>query len=162
MTSPERPVLVVDDDPDDRFLLRQAWAQAAIARPLREAVDGSSAIDYLSGAGEFADRSRFPLPILILLDIKMPNMSGFAVLDWIRASETASLLPVVMLTASTSGRDVIDAYRRGANSFLVKPTSLDELVEMLRALDRYWLHYNQPPATAPAGGESVPDGPSST
>lgn len=146
MTIPERPVLVVDDDTDDRFLMQQAWAEAGITRPLREAVDGASAVNYLSGAGEFSDRSRFPLPVLILLDVKMPNMSGFAVLEWIRSSEAASLLPVVMLTASTSGRDVIDAYRRGANSFLVKPTSLDELVEMLRALDRYWLRYNQFPA----------------
>lgn len=145
MNAGDRCVLLVDDDPDERFITRQAWAQAGIAPPLREADGGDAAIAYLSGSGEYADRARFPSPLLVLLDVKMPGVTGFAVLSWIRASEDFARLPVIMLTASTSPQDVDEAYRRGANSFLVKPSSLEELVAMLRALDRYWFAFNEFP-----------------
>lgn len=136
-------VLFVDDDPDDRFLFQQAWEQAGGGDPLLSLEGGQQALDYLEGAGECSDRARFPRPILVLLDIKMPGKSGLEVLARLRAA--GSPLPVIMLTASTSPRDVAEAFRLGANSFLVKPSSLGELVELLRALKGYWLRFNEFP-----------------
>lgn len=146
MRGPDSPVLLVDDDDDDRFLVRQAWNAAGVKNPLREAANGLTAVAYLSGAREFSDRSRFPVPALILLDVMMPGMTGFSVLDYIRRDPATALTPVIMLTASTAPQDVEEAYRRGANSFVIKPSSFAELVDAVRALDRYWLGVNEYPA----------------
>lgn len=143
------PVLLVDDDADDRFLVRQAWTVASVRSPLREAAGGLQALAYLCGEREFADRRLHPLPCLILLDIMMPGMTGFTVLETVRSAAASSLVPVIMLTASSAPQDVAEAYRLGANSFLIKPSSFAELTDALRALDRYWLELNEfpePPA----------------
>lgn len=134
-TSAGRPVLLVDDDPDDRFLTRTAWKEAGIARPLRELEGGQQAIDYLSGASS-------PRPALVLLDLKMPGRSGFEVLAWIRGSDAWKRLPVIILTASTSPNDAAEAYRLGANSVLIKPSSIQQFAEILAAFNNYWLRFN--------------------
>lgn len=133
-----RPVLLVDDDPDDRFLTRTAWKEAGIARPLRELAGGQQAIDYLSGPAAASS----PRPALVLLDLKMPGRSGFEVLAWIRGSDAWNSLPVIILTASTSAADAAEAYRLGANSVLMKPSSIRQFAEMLAAIDNYWLRFN--------------------
>lgn len=138
MISPTSPILLVDDDPDDRLLVRLGWRSAGIGQPLCELDGGQKAIDYLSDAREAA-------PALVLLDLKMPGRSGFDVLGWIRASEAWKRLPVVILSASTSPEDVSEAYRLGANSFLIKPSSIQELGELLGAFKGYWLRFNEFP-----------------
>lgn len=141
----EGAALLIDDDPDDRFLVEQAWREAGLANKLFSVDGGHGALDYLFGRGAFADRSRYPLPAFVLIDIKMPGMSGFEVLEKIRADPGLRPLPVFVLTASTSQRDVNEAYRLGANGFFVKPSSIQELVELLAALKTGWLRFNQFP-----------------
>lgn len=140
-----RPVLLVDDDPDDRFLLRQAWEESGRPTPLVELTDGAAATAYLSGNGEYADRAAHPLPAFILLDVNLPGVSGLSLLDWIRRSSSVPLVPVLMLSASAAPGDVCEAYRRGANTYLVKPSSLAALTEMLKDVSRYWLGRAQLP-----------------
>jgi CheY-like chemotaxis protein len=136
-----RAVLHVDDSPDDRFLFEQAWKKAGIRNPLRILSGGRSALEYLSGAGPFADRTAHPLPAMALLDIKMPDVTGLDLLARIRESEHLRRLPVFMLTASTLPRDVSDAYRLGATGFLIKPSSIQDLVEMLEGLKGFFLRF---------------------
>ena len=145
MLSPQKTVLFVDDNPDDRFLFERAWRGAGIGNPLRVLDDGRKALDYLFGSGEHGDRTRSPLPGLVLLDIKMPGLSGFDVLGRVRQHEKLRCLPVLMLSASTAPKDVEEAYRLGANGFFVKPSSIQDLVELLTAVKRCWLQFNEYP-----------------
>lgn len=142
-----RPILLVDDDPDDRFLVRQAWKEAGIGQPLRELEGGQQAIDCLSAAAAAGALENSPSPALVLLDLKMPGTSGLDVLAWIRASDAWKRLPVIILTASTSPCDAAEAYRLGANSFVIKPSSIQELAELLAAFKGYWLRFNEFPET---------------
>lgn len=145
MISTDRPVLLVDDDPDDRFIMNQAWHEAGVANPLMELADGAAALAYLAGTGDYADRARFPMPALVLLDISMPGYSGLDVLARVRASPETALLPVLMLTASAASEDVRRAYHLGANTYFVKPSSIEELTALLKTLSLYWLRDAQLP-----------------
>jgi len=111
--------------------------------------DGEEAIAYLSGEGDFADRERFPRPFLLLLDLKMPGADGFEVLRWVRAEPETKRLLVVVLTSSNLQADVDRAYDLGANSYLVKPVSFDEMVNMIQRFEAYWSEINRIP-TSPA------------
>ena len=143
MPAERRTILLVEDCPDDRFLLQKAWAEAGIENPLRMLEDGQQACDYLSGMGKYADRASFPPPVLLLLDVKMPGKSGLEVLEWLRGRESSRRLPVIMMSASTHPKDAAEAYRLGANSFVIKPSSAAELVEFASALKSYWLRFNE-------------------
>lgn len=143
MTAESREVLLVDDNPDDCFLFQAAWTQAGIENPLRMLEDGRQARDYLAGEGAYAGRVGLPLPALVLLDVKMPGMSGLEVLEWLRGREATRRLPVVMLSASTHPKDAAEAYRLGANSFVIKPSSMAELVELAAAVKSWWLRFNE-------------------
>ena len=143
MRAESRSVLLVDDNPDDRFLFQAAWTEARIGNPLCTLDSGRQACDYLAGAGKFADRVNFPLPALVILDVKMPGKSGFEVLEWLRGRAPSSFLPVIMLSASTHPKDVAEAYRLGANSFVIKPSSAAELVELAVAVKKFWLSFNE-------------------
>lgn len=136
-------VLLVEDNPDDQFLFKNAWALAEIPNPLMMVADGQEACDYLSGTEKFADRSRFPFPPLLVSDIKMPGMSGIELLEWIRGNDKFKHLPVILFTASTSPSDVAQAYRHCVNSFVIKPSSAQELVEFVAAIKSYWLRFNE-------------------
>ncbi len=138
-------VVLVEDNPDDRFLFERAWRGASVKNPLRMVEDGQKALAYLLGTGEYADRDRHPLPGLLLLDIKMPTVSGFDVLRRLRQHEMLRILPVLMLTASTSPEDITEAYRLGANGFFIKPSSVQELMELLVSLKGCWLRFNEFP-----------------
>lgn len=142
-------ILVAEDDPDDAFMLRRAFTTANIANPVVFVSDGDEAIAYLAGTGRYADRDLHPLPVVILLDLKMPRRSGFEVLEWLRAQPRVGRLPVVVLTSSRESRDVTRAYELGANSYLVKPSSPDDLIATVRGLGLYWLVLNQPPEVGP-------------
>lgn len=143
MTLVNPTVLLVDDGPAERKLFAMAGKRAGVTFALREAADGLEAIDYLKGEGSFSDRGAHPFPSLVVLDLNMPGMSGFEVLEWIRAYPPTRNLPVVMLTSSACENDVGRSYELGANSYLVKPLSLVSLVDMVRAIESYWLKLNR-------------------
>lgn len=136
-------ILLVEDDPNDVLLMERAFEKARLANPLQVVRDGEEAIDYLSGRGEYSDRDRYPIPLLLLLDLKMPKKSGFEVLDWIRDQPELRELSVVVLTSSKEAPDVAKSYRLGANSYLVKPAQLNDLVQMMLRLHGYWLFVNR-------------------
>jgi CheY-like chemotaxis protein len=137
-------LLHVDDEANDLVLLRNAVEMARLDWRLLRATHGAEAISYLRGDPPFSDRDQHPLPSLILLDLKMPFKSGFEVLQWIRQRPETRWIPVVVFTSSNHQEDVQKAYECGANSFVVKPVSLGELIELLKAIEIYWARFNQP------------------
>jgi CheY-like chemotaxis protein len=142
--------LLVEDSADDVLLIKRAFQKANIANPLYVVPSGENAMLYLSGEGPYRNREEFPLPAVILLDLKLPGKDGFEVLEWIRTQPGLSNLRVIVLTASDAMRDADHAYKLGANSFLTKPVQLDRLAEMMQALKGYWIWYDSAPtATRP-------------
>lgn len=146
-------LLLVEDDPNDVMLFRRAKDKSNLANPLQVVEDGEAAIAYLSGQGTYADRNRYPLPALVLLDLKLPRKSGLEVLAWLRQQPGLRRLPVVVLTSSRESLDVGRAYDLGANSYLVKPVAFDSLLEMVKALGLYWLIFNEKPDIHLSSGE---------
>jgi len=137
------PILYAEDDEHDVFFLRHAFQEAGITNPLHIASNGQEAIDYLSGAGDFADRSRYPLPRLILLDLKMPRITGMEVLAWIRQASKLPPLPVIVLSSSAQPRDIERAFALGANAFVVKPGSVEDRLCLARGIKEFWLRFNE-------------------
>ena len=144
-----RSILLVEDDPNDVLLIQRAFRKIGSEVPLLVVEDGSQAVAWLSGEGELADRDRHPQPDLVLLDLKLPRFSGFEVLQWLRAQPGLRRLPVVVLTGSREPSDVNRAFDLGANSYLLKPVGFDGLLAIVRALDLYWLTYNERPSLNP-------------
>lgn len=138
-------ILIVEDDANDVILLRRAFRKANLGNPLQMASDGEEAIRYLAGEGPYADREKFPLPGLLLLDLKLPRKSGFEVLEWLKDRQGIRRLPVVVLTSSRESADVRRAYDLGANSYLVKPVDFHALAEMVKVLGLYWFIMNEKP-----------------
>jgi two-component system response regulator len=140
MPSPSaKPVLYADDEENDAVLLRIAFQRAGISHPIQVVTDGTQALDYLLGTNSFADRDRHPPPCLVLLDIKMPRMTGLEALERIRHNPAFNELPVVMFSSSQQTVDQERAKELGADEYLVKPASLDGFVEIARLLDQRWL-----------------------
>lgn len=127
-------ILHVEDDPNDTLLLQHACRKAGIVFQLQAVSDGDQAIAYLRGINDFSDRNKYPIPELILLDLKMPRVSGFDVLAWLRADDNFKKLPVVVLTSSNHDADIKRAYDLGAKSYLVKPVGFEALVELVKTL----------------------------
>jgi CheY-like chemotaxis protein len=140
----EATVLLCEDDPDDVLLTQIAFEKARLANPLQVVRDGEEVIDYLQGAGHFADRTRFPLPILLLLDLKMPKLDGFHVLEWLRKHHELDRLPVAIMTSSDHDPDISRAYELGADSYLIKPPDAGALLALVQRLHAYWLILNDP------------------
>jgi CheY-like chemotaxis protein len=139
-----KPILLVEDEPNDVLFFQRAMKKAGMINPVQVVNDGQAAIDYLQGTGKFAQREEFPLPALILLDLKLPFVMGLDVLKWIRQqSELAPI--VVVLSSSREEADIAAAYRLGANAYLVKPAEASKLGDMVRAIKDFWLTQNTPP-----------------
>jgi len=130
---PSATILLVEDEPSDVFLMKRALKKAQITNPLQVASDGQEAIDYLSGTDKFSDRTRFPIPTIVFLDLKLPYKNGFEVLTWIRSQPHLENTPVTVLTSSSEERDIAQCYRLGARTFLVKPPTPAMLEELMIA-----------------------------
>jgi CheY-like chemotaxis protein len=137
--------LLVEDNEDHVLLFRRALAKNHIVNPLLVAKNGVEAIAYLEGTGRYRNRQEFPLPSLVLLDLKLPGMDGFDVLEWIRQQPAFRALRVIVLTSSDQIRDVNRAYQLGANSFLVKPADLEDFIRLTQAIRGYWIWTDQAP-----------------
>jgi CheY-like chemotaxis protein len=138
-------ILHVEDDPNDVLLVQRAFRKASLPAFLEAVHDGDKAVAYLIGEGIYKDRERYPLPSLLLLDLKIPRKSGLELLSWIRVHPEFKRLPVTILTSSRHERDINQAYETGANSYLVKPVGFDALVDMVKLINAYWIHLNEKP-----------------
>jgi len=137
------PILIVEDNADDWFLLERSFGIANVPNVLRRVADGQQAIDYLQGSASYRDRAANPLPSLVLLDLKLPFKNGFEVLAWLRQQHQLIGIVVVILTSSSEDKDVSKAYELGANAYLVKPTSVNRLTETVQALNIFWFDHNK-------------------
>ncbi|HEY6226981.1 MAG TPA: response regulator [Verrucomicrobiae bacterium] len=145
-------ILLIDDDPDDRFLVRRAFERLNIENPLIEVHDGEEAIAYLSGEGQFSDRRKYPFPGILLLDLQMPRIDGLELLNWIRLNLTVPNFLIIVLSRVDEIRQVNKAYALGANSFLIKPGSEEELRGLIASFRDYWIV--GPKALAPKTSKS--------
>ena len=132
-------ILVAEDDPTDAYFLERAFKRAGIPVTLRFVRDGQEVIDYLEGKGQLADRARHPMPQLVLLDLKMPRLDGFDVLAWVRKQPDLNEMRIVIFSASDEPKDMNRAYGLGANWYLVKPHSMEELNDLVGRFKKYWL-----------------------
>src|SRR5262245_17306717 len=139
MSAIARPILAAEDEETDRLFLRLAFQKAKLPRPLVTVNDGRECVDYLIGSGSFAERELHPLPVLLLLDLKMPYMNGFDVLKWLATRPEFKDLPAVVLSSSPADADIQKAHQLGARDYLVKPHSIEELVKILQQLRERWL-----------------------
>jgi CheY-like chemotaxis protein len=149
-------ILLVEDDANDVLLIQRAFNKAGLQSNLKTVRDGEQAIHYLAGEGVYADREKYPMPFLVLLDLKMPSVNGFEVLEWVRQQPAMKRLLIVVLTSSNLQADVDHAYELGANSYLVKPVEFDEMVHMIQRFEIYWAEINRIPTPQPSSGAIQP------
>ena len=143
--------MLVEDSADDVLLTKRALIKGNVLNPLKVVNSGEEAILYLRGEGTYSNRAEFPLPAIVLLDLKLPGKDGFEVLEWIRSQPGFRNIRVIVLTSSESVYDVDRAYKMGANSFLTKPVEFTQLVEMMQAVKGYWLWFDKaPPLSRPS------------
>jgi CheY-like chemotaxis protein len=135
---PTLPILIAEDSEDDACLVRYALEKAGLPNPTHICKYGVEVLDYLQGSGAYVDRQKYPFPRLMILDLKMPRKTGLDVLQWIKDHPKCGVIPMVILTSSSEPRDISEAYRLGANAYMVKPGNNSELQEMLRRLHLFW------------------------
>jgi CheY-like chemotaxis protein len=144
-------ILLVEDDLNDIFLVKRAFKMARIQNPLQIVTDGEEAIHYLSGQGKYADRAAFPLPKLIVMDLKMPRLTGFEVLKWVKGdNKPLRRIPIVIVSSSDNPEDVNRAYGLGANAYMVKPVQLRAVEHLFESITHYWGLECAKPALEPA------------
>jgi len=141
----KKVILLVEDNPDDEELTLLSLRESNVINQVVVAHDGVEALDYLFGTGPYAGREPPPLPVLILLDLKLPKLGGLEVLKRLRADPRTQLIPVVILTSSSEEEDVLNSYRLGANSYVRKPVEFQGSADAVRQLGLYWLLLNQAP-----------------
>ena len=146
---PHESILLVEDDPADVRLIQRAFNKLNSDVTVHRLSNGDDAIAYLAGDSPYDNRAAYPMPSVVLLDIKLPRRSGFEVLEWVRRQASAvRRLPVVMLTSSKFPADINRAYDLGVNSFILKPVTFDSLVEITRTLSKYWFEVVELPSEA--------------
>lgn len=138
-------ILMIEDESTDAALMQRAFEKARVLNPIVHLVNGDEALAYLAGVEKYANRIEYPLPALILLDLKMPGMTGLQLLQWMRTNRDVRRIPVVVLTGDDAPATVNAAYELGANSYLVKPGDPKEIVRLVELIQRYWMELNQPP-----------------
>jgi CheY-like chemotaxis protein len=139
-------ILLVDDSKDDAFFVEKALNESGMGQSLNIVESAEEAILYLTGTGRYSERSAFPFPTVILSDLKMPRMSGFELLRWVRQHPECGVIPTILFSSSAIEADVVEAYRLGANAYMVKPTVLEEFIDLLRLTCEYWTRCERPPA----------------
>jgi CheY-like chemotaxis protein len=139
MSVTERPILLVEDNDDDAFAIERVVKEAGVHSRILRVAGGQQAMDYLEGRGEFADRSLFPLPGLVFLDLQLPQRSGFEILQWMRSKPVLRDIIVVVITDFGNPRDVSMAYEWGARSYLTKPASVRDIKELIESLKSCWI-----------------------
>lgn len=145
MGADDKTVLLVEDNPNDAALTLRALKRNRILNEVKIVRDGAEALDFLLCRGKHAGRDRGSMPAVVLLDLKLPKLSGLEVLQRLRSEERTQLLPIVILTSSKEEQDLIDGYKFGANSYIRKPVDFTQFTEALRQLGLYWLVLNEPP-----------------
>ncbi len=143
---PNAPILMAEDDPDDRFLAKKAMEKNQILNPFVSVADGGELIDYLYRRGKYSELDQEPFPCFILLDLNMPRMNGQEALRIIKKDEKLRRIPVVVMTTSKSLEDILGCYDMGANSYIVKPPDFEGLVKIIQALKTYWLEIVELPS----------------
>jgi CheY-like chemotaxis protein len=141
----EKIIMLVEDNPDDVELTLRAFKKSNITNKVIIAKDGVEALDYFHGTGMYAGRDVKELPIVVMLDLKLPKINGMEVLRDIRQHELTRLIPVVILTSSAEQKDVVEGYKLGANSYIRKPVDFEQFVEAVRLLGLYWTLWNEIP-----------------
>ena len=141
LSVPQGPfvILMAEDDPDDQMLVKEAFDEVYLKNPLQFVNDGEQLLDYLKREGEFSSLQGTPLPGLILLDLNMPKKDGREALKEIKEIEALRKIPIVILTTSKAEEDIIRSYDLGASSYIVKPVTLNNLMDVARSLGQYWL-----------------------
>jgi two-component system, response regulator len=137
------PILLVEDNADDALLTTRALTRGGLENEVVHTRDGVEALDYLFGTGAHAGRDSSDLPVVMLLDLKLPKLDGLDVLRRVREHEATRLLPVVILTSSQEEQDLMAGYELGANSYVVKPVEFDQFVDAVRELGLYWVLLNK-------------------
>ncbi len=141
----KKTILLVEDDSSDAELLIRAFKKAGVQNPIRHLDNGDAALFYLQGIDTYIDRDKNPLPALILLDLKLPGMSGLELLRWLRQQKNLRRIPVLILTSENDARLMDAAYDAGANSYLLKSVSPDEIERVVNLITNYWLNLNESP-----------------
>jgi two-component system, response regulator len=141
----ERYMLLVEDNPDDEELTIVALNENNIGNPVVVVRDGAEALDYLFGTGRYADAKTRQLPVVVLLDLKLPKVDGLEVLRRLRDNDCTKYVPVVVLTSSKEEEDRIQSYALGANSYVRKPVDFGQFIQAIKQLGLYWLVWNEPP-----------------
>ncbi len=138
-------ILLVEDEITDATLVQRAFAKARVMNPIVHLKNGDEALGYLAGVGKYSDRMQHPIPALILLDLKMPGMTGLQLLQWMRTNREVRRVPVVVLTTDEAASTINAAYDLGANSYLVKPGDPEGVMRLVETVQRYWMELNQQP-----------------
>ena len=138
-------ILLVEDNPNDAELTLRVLKKCNLAHKAYVVKDGAEALDFIFAHGAYAERKIKNQPKVILLDLKLPKVDGLEVLHKIKSDEQTKQIPVVVLTSSQEERDVVESYKLGANSYIVKPSNSDKFVECISSLGQYWLLFNKPP-----------------
>jgi CheY-like chemotaxis protein len=134
----EFPILIAEDDENDAIILKTALRKAGFVNPFRFCRDGTDVLKYLRGEDRYADRVEFPFPRILITDLKMPKMGGIEILKWLYHHPECNLIPKIVFTASQHASDIYEAYKWGANSYLVKPSGYEELTQILKVFFDYW------------------------
>ena len=150
-------ILLVEDDENDATLMKMAFEKNKILNPVQWVKDGLEAVAYLNGEGDYADRSKYPFPEVLLLDLKMPRMSGLELLAWIAEHPAFKIIPTIIMTSSRQELDIEKAYNLGANTYMTKPCSFDELAQMVQVTHEYWAMSVKPKAKFRKGEEGPPE-----
>jgi CheY-like chemotaxis protein len=138
------PILLVDDDENDVLLTRMAFEKIGLPNRIHWARDGVEAVAYLNGEGIYTDRHLYPFPEVLIVDLKMPRMTGLELLAWLRDHPEYRVIPTIILTSSRLDADIEKAYNLGANTYMLKPASLDDLAKMVKAVHNYWAVSEKP------------------
>jgi len=148
-------IVIAEDNEDDAHLLEHALRAIGLTNPVHILSDGAEVIEYLRGGGKYEDRQAYPFPTVLFTDVKMPRLSGFDVLRWMREHPDYAVVPAMVFSASNMDADIKLAYQLGANAYLVKPTLFEDLKKMLQATYEFWLWCAKP--SVPAGSTAAAD-----